>query len=85
MGYSALLSNSELSRIILCVNVQVKELGTERRGRVGILRILDLGPETGYPVKYFMVFLEPFKQMPWQCLKLGNNRFLPHSFLVFVH
>jgi hypothetical protein len=40
----------------------------------------NLGPETGYPDRLFVVFLGPFTQMPGYYHKLVHDRFLPYPF-----
>jgi hypothetical protein len=63
---------------------------TERNSRVGkILRIREvpgskLGLETGYPDSAFCGFSQSLQANSEKCLKLGQDRFLPHPFKFIV-
>jgi hypothetical protein len=40
----------------------------------------NLGPDTGYTDRFFVVFVSPSRQVLGWYLKLGHDRFLPHNF-----
>jgi hypothetical protein len=43
------------------------------------------GPETGYPDRVFVVFLEPSRQMRHSTLKLGHDHFVPNLSQFIIH
>lgn len=46
----------------------------------------DLGRDRGYTrLRYFVIFLSPYRQMSALSLKLGHNRFPPYPFQCIIH
>jgi hypothetical protein len=45
----------------------------------------NVGPETGYSNRLFVVFLSPYRKMMGQGLILGHNHFLPYSLRFIIH
>jgi hypothetical protein len=45
----------------------------------------NLGPESGYWLKFFVVFISPCRQILELYLQLGHGRFLPNLFQFIIH
>jgi hypothetical protein len=53
--------------------------------RIPVVPGTNLGPETGYPDRFFVYFLSPSKLMLGYYLKVGHDRFLLHPFQLIIH